>query len=61
MALGSTHVTRIPLSRETSSLWQAVATALRRWTRRREIARPVMSEEWLRQHEIESSKHRDGF
>lgn len=44
------------------SMWTNVATAVRRWldsrARRRPLAAlPRMSAEWLRQHELESSKH----
>lgn len=62
MAFGVTQAAQRPFASATLDVWNLVV-ALFRWRRRplrpRHLRRATMSDAWLREHTIESSKHYD--
>lgn len=64
MALGLTEATQRPFGAVTHDVWKQLVALLQKYRRprqRRLIPRAPMSAAWLREHAIESAKHRDPF
>jgi hypothetical protein len=60
MALGVSQATERPLATATTDVWRVIVALLHKCRRRRtHLPRTPLSEAWLREHAIESSKHHD--